>query len=51
MTSPVSIEVEGVPLKRSGLCLKQLGLAYSVRDGYVMISSRGRSCRCMTIPS
>jgi hypothetical protein len=42
LTSPVSIEVEGVPLKRSlSICLKQLGLAYSVRDGYVMISAEG----------
>jgi hypothetical protein len=42
LTSPVSIEVEGVPLRHSlSKCLKQLGLAYSVRDGYVMISSEG----------
>jgi hypothetical protein len=42
LTSPVSIEVEGVPLKHSlSKCLKQLGLAYSVRDGYVMISAEG----------
>ena len=40
MTSPVSIEVEGVPLKHSLYnCLKQLGLAYSVKDGFVMISA------------
>ena len=42
MTSPVSIEVQGVPLKHSlRICLKQLGLAYRVRDGFVMIGAEG----------
>ncbi len=42
MISPVSMELEDVPLKHSlRLCLKQLGLAYAVRDGFVMISVEG----------
>src|SRR5271157_1867576 len=40
MTSPVVIDLDDVPLRFS-LCLvcKQLGLAYCVRDGVVMIST------------
>jgi hypothetical protein len=43
MTSTVTIEMEGVPL-RSTLreCLKQLGLAYYVSDGFIKISSESR---------
>ncbi|WP_165227304.1 RNA polymerase sigma factor [Aquisphaera insulae] len=40
MTSPVCIELQDVPLKVSlRLLLKQLGLAYCVRDGVLVISS------------
>jgi hypothetical protein len=40
LSSPVSIDVDGIPLKTSlRLVLKQLGLAYCVRDGVVIISS------------
>ena len=42
MTSPVVIDLEDVPLRFSlRLVLKQLGLAYCVRDGVVMISTVG----------
>ena len=38
--STVVIDLEGVPLKTSlRLILKQLGLAYCVRDGVIIISS------------
>jgi hypothetical protein len=38
--SPVSIDVEGVPLRTSlDLCLSQLGLHYFVRDGCLRITS------------
>jgi hypothetical protein len=41
--SPVEIDVEGVPLKTTlRLALKQVGLAYCVKDGLLMISSVGR---------
>jgi hypothetical protein len=40
MTSRVSIDLEGVPLgKTLHLALKQLGLAWQVKDGLLMISS------------
>ena len=40
MTSTVAIELEGVALKTSlRLCLKQLCLSYSVRDGLLLITS------------
>ncbi len=40
MTSPVIIDLEDVPLRLSlRLVLKQLGLAYCVRDGVVVISA------------
>ncbi|MDG3006953.1 RNA polymerase sigma factor [Paludisphaera mucosa] len=40
LDSPVSIDLEDVPLKLSlRLMLKQLGLAYCVRDGVLIISS------------
>ena len=43
MSSPVVIDLEDVPLRFSlRLVLKQLGLAYCVRDGVVMISTVGR---------
>jgi RNA polymerase sigma factor (sigma-70 family) len=40
MTSPVTIDLEHIPLKTTlRLALKQLGLAYCVRDGVLIISS------------
>lgn len=40
MTSPVMLDLEGVPLKTTlRLLLKQLGLAYCVNDGLLIISS------------
>ena len=40
LTSTVSIDLDGVPLRTTlRLMLKQLGLAYTVRDGRLMISS------------
>ncbi len=40
LTSTVSIELEGVPLKTTlRLLLKQIGLAHCVRDGVLIISS------------
>ena len=40
LTSPVTIDLEDTPLRLSlRLMLKQLGLAYCVRDGVLMISS------------
>ena len=40
-TSPVSIDLEGVPLKTTlRLLLKQLGLTYTVKDGFLMITSQ-----------
>jgi hypothetical protein len=42
LNSTVSIDVDGVPLKTTlRLILKQLGLAYVVRDGLVIVSSPG----------
>jgi hypothetical protein len=39
LSSPVSIDVEGVPLRVTlGLILKQLGLTYDVRDGLLTIT-------------
>ncbi|MFI5461170.1 MAG: hypothetical protein ACHRXM_37670 [Isosphaerales bacterium] len=44
MTSTVFIDWEGAPLKASlQLCLKQLGLAYIVKDGFLMITSEDES--------
>ena len=41
MTSPVSLDLEGVPLKTTlRLMLKQLGLTYTVKDGFLMITSQ-----------
>jgi len=38
--SVVSLDLEGVPLKSTlHLCLKQLGLAYCIRDGVLVITS------------
>ena len=43
MTSTVAIELEGVALKTSlRVCLKQLCLSYSVRDGLLLITSEER---------
>jgi hypothetical protein len=40
MTSPVSFDLEDVPLKSAlRLMLRQLGMAYCVRDGVLIISS------------
>ena len=40
LTSPVKIDLGRVPLKTSlRLILKQLGLTYTVKDGYLMITS------------
>jgi hypothetical protein len=40
MQSPVQLDLEGVPLKTTlKLMLKQLGLTYSVKDGFLMITS------------
>jgi len=40
ITSPVAIDLEGIPLRTTmRLALKQLGLAYCVRDGVLIISS------------
>ncbi len=40
LKSPVSFDLDGIPLKTSlRLILKQLGLAYCVRDGVLIISS------------
>jgi hypothetical protein len=40
LTSPVTLDLEGVPLRTTlRLMLKQLGLAYCVKDGLLMISS------------
>ena len=40
LQSPIQLELEGVPLKTSlRLLLKQIGLAYCVRDGVLIISS------------
>jgi hypothetical protein len=40
MTSPVEINLEGVPLKTTlWLALQQLGLIYSVREGVLLITS------------
>jgi hypothetical protein len=44
MTSPVTIDVEGVPLRTTlALILNQLGLRYSVRDGLMTITSDTRT--------
>ena len=40
LNSTVQIDLEGVPLKTTlRLMLKQLGLAYTVKDGFLMITS------------
>jgi len=40
VTSPISLDLEGIPLKTTlRLLLKQIGLAYCVKDGLVIISS------------
>ncbi|WP_165064144.1 RNA polymerase sigma factor [Paludisphaera rhizosphaerae] len=44
LTSPVALEVEGVPLRRTlQLLLDQLGLVYFVEDGMVVITAAGRN--------
>ena len=51
MTSTIrNIELDGVPLRVSlALCLKQLDLAYSVRDGYLLITSEESYDTVLTI--
>jgi hypothetical protein len=40
MTSPIAIDLKGVPLKTTlGLALQQLGLVYSVREGVLLITA------------
>src|SRR5436305_14652287 len=40
LTSPITLELEGVPLKTTlRLLLKQLGLTYTVKDGLLTITS------------
>ncbi|MCA1685279.1 MAG: hypothetical protein LC745_04725, partial [Planctomycetia bacterium] len=40
MTSPISIDLDGVPLRRTlHLALKQLGLLYKVDDGMIYITA------------
>jgi RNA polymerase sigma factor (sigma-70 family) len=40
LNSPIAMDLEGIPLKTTlRLALKQLGLAYCVRDGVLIISS------------
>jgi len=40
ITSPIALDLEGIPLKTTlRLMLKQVGLAYCVRDGVLIISS------------
>ncbi len=40
LQSPITLDLEGVPLKTTlRLMLKQIGLAYCVRDGVLIISS------------
>jgi hypothetical protein len=40
MTSPVALELEGVPLRTSlTLLLKPLGLGYCVKDGVLIITA------------
>jgi RNA polymerase sigma factor (sigma-70 family) len=42
LTSPITMDLEGVPLKRTlQLALKQLGLFYRVQDGMIYISAEG----------
>jgi hypothetical protein len=42
LASPVTLELEGVPLKTTlRLLLKQLGLTYTVKDGLLTITSEG----------
>ncbi len=44
MTSPVQLDLEGVPLKTTlRLLLKQLGLTYTVKDGMLTITSESSS--------
>ena len=46
LSSPVRIDLEGVPLKTTlRLCLKQLGCGYSVQDGYLRIAPKRTSRR------
>ncbi len=46
MATPITIDLEGVPLKTTlRLLLKQLGLAYCVKDGLLMISTPEGICQ------
>jgi hypothetical protein len=52
-TSPVAIDVNGVPLKTTlRLLLSQLGLGYAVRDGVLLISdTRSASSPLYDVPA
>jgi len=40
LTSTVILDIQDVPLGTTlGVCLKQLGLAYGIRDGFLIITS------------
>jgi hypothetical protein len=40
LTSTITIDLEGIPLRTTlHLCLKQLGLTYKIKDGYLLITS------------
>ncbi len=44
LNSTVQVDLDGVPLRETlGLCLKQLGLAYEVKDGRIRITSEEES--------
>jgi hypothetical protein len=50
MTSPVTLDLEGVPLRITlRLLLKQLGLTYDVKDGLLTITSEGSDDRPVPI--
>lgn len=49
MTSPVSLELQGVPLRTTlTLLLRQVGMAYEVKDGVVIISNISSSKNILT---
>jgi hypothetical protein len=50
MTSPVTLDLEGVPLRITlRLLLKQLGLTYDVKDGLLTITAEGSEDRPIAI--
>jgi len=51
LSSTVSIDLQGVPLKASlRLCLKQLGLVYIVKDGYLQITNEDEGIPPSDVP-